>query len=42
VKNSYFNGDSWLIAVEFNSETVFIEHNCELQKEGLIHFKIDK
>ncbi len=42
VKRSYFNGDSWLIEVDYNSESLFIEHNCELQKENLIHFKINK
>ncbi len=42
VKKSYFNGNSWLIEVEFNYEPVFIEHNYELQKESLIHFNINK
>ena len=42
VKQSYFNGESWLIAAEFNSESVFIEHNCVLQKESIIHFTINK
>lgn len=42
VKRSYFNGDSWLIEVKYNSDTVFIDHNMELQKDSLIHFKIAK
>jgi iron(III) transport system ATP-binding protein len=41
VKRSYFNGNSWLVEVEYNSESVFINHNNELQKESLIHFEID-
>ena len=41
VKQSYFNGSSWLIEVEYNAESLFINHNCELQIESLIHFKID-
>ncbi|WP_296311434.1 ABC transporter ATP-binding protein [Winogradskyella sp. UBA3174] len=42
VKHTYFNGNSWLVEAEYNSESVFIEHNSELQKERLIHFNIDK
>jgi ABC-type Fe3+/spermidine/putrescine transport system ATPase subunit len=41
VKHAYFKGNSWLIEAEFNSESMFIEHYCELQKESLIHFKIE-
>ncbi len=42
VKKSYFNGDSWLIEAEYNAESVFINHNCELQEESLLYLKIDK
>ncbi len=42
VKRSYFNGNSWLIEAEYNAESVFINHNCELQEESLLHLKIDK
>jgi iron(III) transport system ATP-binding protein len=42
VKKSYFNGDSWLIEAEYNAQSLFIEHNCELQKDSLLHFKINK
>jgi ABC-type Fe3+/spermidine/putrescine transport system ATPase subunit len=41
VKQSYFNGDSWLIEVEYNSRSIFILHNFALQNDSLIHYKID-
>lgn len=40
VKQSYFNGNSWLIEAECDSEKVFIEHNTALDKEDVIYFKI--
>jgi len=42
VKQSYFNGNSWLIEAEYNAESLFINHNCKLQTESLVHLKIDK
>ena len=42
VKKSYYNGDCWLIEAEYNAQPLFIEHNCELQKGSLLHFKINK
>ncbi len=42
VKQSYFSGNSWLIEAEYNAESLFINHNYELQIESLVHFKIDK
>ncbi|MDP5081079.1 MAG: ABC transporter ATP-binding protein [Winogradskyella sp.] len=42
VKHAYFNGESWLVEVDYNSESVFIEHICKLQKESIIHFIINK
>ncbi len=40
VKHAYFNGNSWLIESEYNSDTVFIEHEFELEKTSEIYFKI--
>ena len=40
VKQSYFHGNSWLIEAEFNSESVFIEHETELEKDDEIYFNI--
>ncbi|WP_299115748.1 ABC transporter ATP-binding protein [uncultured Winogradskyella sp.] len=30
VKNSYYNGNSWLIEVEYDSKSIFIEHTSEI------------
>lgn len=40
VKQSYFNGNSWLIEAEYNSETIFIAHNSELEKGLEIQFTV--
>ncbi|WP_299108555.1 ABC transporter ATP-binding protein [uncultured Winogradskyella sp.] len=40
VKTSYFNGNSWLIEAEYNSESLFIEHDSELKKDEEIQFSI--
>ena len=40
VNTSYFNGNSWLIEVDYNSKRIFIDHNYELQSGNLIHFEI--
>ena len=40
VKTSYFNGNSWLIEAEYNSESIFIEHDSELKKDEEIQFSI--
>lgn len=40
VKQCYFNGNNWLIAAEYNSKTIIIIHQKELQKEVKISFKI--
>jgi len=42
VKQSYFNGDSWLIEAEYKSKSIFIQHNIELKKEVEIQFQIIK
>jgi iron(III) transport system ATP-binding protein len=41
VKHSYFNGNSWLIEAEYNSESIFIEHNSEIKKGKFIYFKLE-
>ncbi|WP_400075618.1 ABC transporter ATP-binding protein [Winogradskyella sp. R77965] len=41
VKASYFNGNSWLIEVDFNSESIFIENENEIQKNSTIYFKTE-
>ncbi len=40
VKHSYFNGNSWLIEVDYNSESIFIEHNSEIKNDKSIYFKL--
>lgn len=40
VKQSYFNGNSWLIEAEYNSESIFLEHQIDLKKGSLIYFEI--
>jgi ABC-type Fe3+/spermidine/putrescine transport system ATPase subunit len=40
VKRSYFNGNSWLIEADYNSESIFIEHNSELDEKATLRFKI--
>ncbi|EDP72757.1 multiple sugar-binding ABC transporter, ATP-binding protein [Flavobacteriales bacterium ALC-1] len=41
VKQSYFNGSSWLIEADYNSKSIFIEHNIEVNKDLSIYFKIE-
>jgi len=41
VKACYFNGNSWLIKAEYNSESLFVEHDSKVKKDSVIHFKID-
>ncbi|MFD1062658.1 ABC transporter ATP-binding protein [Winogradskyella litorisediminis] len=38
VKNSYFNGESWLIEVEYISKSIFIQHHSEIEKQTKIQF----
>ncbi|WP_299121475.1 ABC transporter ATP-binding protein [uncultured Winogradskyella sp.] len=38
VKQSYFNGNSWLIEAEYNSESIFIKHKDELEENSKIQF----
>lgn len=40
VKTSYFNGNFWLVEVDYNSESIFIQHKNELQKGENIKFSI--
>lgn len=40
VKTSYFFGNSWLIEAEYNSSSIFIEHDSELSSGTGIQFKI--
>ena len=42
VKQSYFNGNSWLIETEYKSNSLFIEHKSQLKKDSTIHFEIIK
>ncbi|MFP4844494.1 ABC transporter ATP-binding protein [Winogradskyella sp. PE311] len=41
VKQSYFNGNSWLIEADFNSKSIFIKHHSQLTKEKSINLVID-
>lgn len=40
VKRSYFNGSSWLIEAVYKSESIFIKHHIELDKEKLVCLKV--
>ncbi|MEJ2112719.1 MAG: ABC transporter ATP-binding protein [Flavobacteriaceae bacterium] len=42
VKNSYFNGRSYLIEAIFNNESIFIEHSNSLKNNQTICFEISK
>ncbi len=42
VKQSYFNGNSWLIEAEYNSDSVFITHRNFLEKDTVVYFNIKK
>ena len=42
VKKSYFNGNSWLIEAEYNSESVFIEHSKSLNSHEVVFLEIVK
>lgn len=39
VKTSYFNGNSWLIEANLKGESIFIEHNTQLNKGEIIYLK---
>ena len=38
IKQSYFNGNSWLIEALFNEQSIFIYHNNSLAKGEEVHF----
>jgi ABC-type sulfate/molybdate transport systems ATPase subunit len=40
VKQSYFNGNSWLIEAVYNAESIFIEHHSEIINNKSISFKV--
>jgi ABC-type Fe3+/spermidine/putrescine transport system ATPase subunit len=42
VKQPFFNGNSWLIEADYNSESVFIAHNKEIVKGEIIQFEVEK
>ncbi|RED46281.1 ABC transporter family protein [Winogradskyella eximia] len=42
VKTSYFNGNSWLIEAEYNSESIFIEHSSNVNIGKIIFIKVSK
>jgi ABC-type Fe3+/spermidine/putrescine transport system ATPase subunit len=42
VKQSFFNGNSWLIEAEYNSESIFIAHDREFVKGDVIQFEVEK
>ncbi len=42
VKQSYFNGQTWLIEAKFKDASIFIEHNNTLENKSSIYFDIIK
>jgi ABC-type Fe3+/spermidine/putrescine transport system ATPase subunit len=42
VKQSFFNGNSWLIEAVYNSESIFIAHDREMVKGDVILFEMEK
>jgi ABC-type sulfate/molybdate transport systems ATPase subunit len=40
VKNSWFNGASWLIAAKFNSQIIYFYHTSTLQPGKLVNLKV--
>jgi len=40
VKQSYFNGQNWLVAASFNTQSIYIEHHELLEKGTQIYFEI--
>ncbi|BAO75478.1 ABC transporter ATP-binding protein [Winogradskyella sp. PG-2] len=40
VKQSYFNGNTWLIEAEYNSESMFIEHKVNIETSSIIKFEV--
>ncbi len=40
VKQSYFNGNTWLIEAIFNKETIFISNDIALEKDTQVYFDI--
>ena len=41
VSSSYFNGNSWLIEIDYKGESIFINHNEPLQKGIEIYFSLE-
>ena len=42
VKESYFNGNSWLIEADYNSQSIFVEHSEQIELGTEIQFSISK
>ncbi|MCA0131217.1 ABC transporter ATP-binding protein [Winogradskyella alexanderae] len=42
VKQSYFNGNTWLVQAIYNSEYIFLEHEFEIQPKSEFYFKVMK
>ena len=42
VKNSYFNGDCWLVEVDYNLNTIFIYHKTPIEPKTHIFFSFAK
>lgn len=42
VKTSYFNGNNWLVEVEYKSKTIFIEHHSLIQEGIPVFFSLNK
>lgn len=40
VKQSYFNGNSWLIEAEYNETIIYLNNNESINQEEVIYFKI--
>jgi ABC-type Fe3+/spermidine/putrescine transport system ATPase subunit len=41
VKASYFDGDKWLIAAEYNSKNIFFEHKVKLDNNQVVYLEIN-
>ncbi|GGI56205.1 ABC transporter ATP-binding protein [Winogradskyella haliclonae] len=41
VKSSYFNGESWLLEVEHDSKSVFVEHHSEIVPKSCVYFSFN-
>ena len=42
VKQSYFNGNNWLVEAEHNGTIIFFEHHFKLLPNSLVYFEINK